>query len=70
MRKKHHHIFLLLSFLILKPGIHHGSFSSKTAIFTISQIKEVQQSFAYPFLNIKMLSSTKTSAAFNNNSAR
>lgn len=69
MRKKHHHIFLLLSFLILKPGIHHGSFSSKTAIFTASQIKEVQQSFAYPFLNIKMLPSTKT-AAFNNNSAR
>ena len=69
MRKKHHHIFLLLSFLILKPGIHHGSFSSKTAIFTASQIKEVQQSFAYPFLNIKMLPSTKT-AAFNNNSTR
>ena len=64
MRKKHHYILLLLSFLILKPGIHHGSFSSKTAIFTVSQITEVQQSFAYPFLNIKMLPSTKTSTAF------
>ena len=65
MRKKHHYILLLLSFLILKPGIHHGSFSSKTTIFTaVSQITEVQQSFAYPFLNIKMLPSTKTSTAF------
>ena len=64
MRKKHHHIFPLLSFLILKPGIHHGSFSSKTALFTASQITQVQQNFTYPFLNIKMLPSTKTSTVF------